>query len=36
MALRMFDDGVGKLTWTPLLRISVTSLGSDGVGPWTV
>ena len=32
----MLEDGVGKLTWTPSLRMVVTSLGSDGVGPWTV
>ena len=32
----MFDDGVGKLTSTPSLRMVETSLGSDGLGPWTV
>ncbi len=34
-ALKMFDDEGGKLTATPLERISDTSLGSDGLGPCT-
>ena len=35
MSPSRFDDGVGKLTSTPSLRIVCTSLGSDGLGPCT-